>query len=305
MSNLLQALIAFVGVMLVLALAAQSVQEILKTMVVLKGRAQLKAMEGLIREATRFHGQFNIDADAIIADVKKRLAALGQKGVRKGKLRLDELGADNLKDLIASVSVSGIPGLQIAEEEAKKALEAIGERARTWYDLAVCPVDQKYRRQMRVLALAASAFVVIPLNAGAGRIFKMARTDPAFRARVDSMVAHLQAIPDTATVVVKRDSAAGGDSAAVVTTDTTRVAARNARAEAAHEMVRADSLGIFAPITGDDLSSIPWWVGILLSVLLVSLGAPFWHDLLESLFGLKNRIRAQAEQVREGGGRGR
>jgi hypothetical protein len=30
-----------------------------------------------------------------------------------------------------------------------------------------------------------------------------------------------------------------------------------------------------------------------------SAASPFWHDLLESLFGLKNRIRAQAEQVRE------
>jgi hypothetical protein len=40
-----------------------------------------------------------------------------------------------------------------------------------------------------------------------------------------------------------------------------------------------------------------WWVGIVLSTLLVSLGAPFWHDLLEALFGLKNRVRAQAEKV--------
>ena len=33
-----------------------------------------------------------------------------------------------------------------------------------------------------------------------------------------------------------------------------------------------------------------------------SAASPFWHDLLESLFGLKNRIRAQAEQVRERAG---
>jgi hypothetical protein len=34
-----------------------------------------------------------------------------------------------------------------------------------------------------------------------------------------------------------------------------------------------------------------WWLGILISTLLVSLGAPFWHDVLEAVFGLKNRAK--------------
>ena len=46
---------------------------------------------------------------------------------------------------------------------------------------------------------------------------------------------------------------------------------------------------------GQRWGDIMWWIGIVLSTLLVSLGAPFWHDLLESLFGLKNRIQAQAK----------
>jgi hypothetical protein len=45
------------------------------------------------------------------------------------------------------------------------------------------------------------------------------------------------------------------------------------------------------------LRDFRWWIGIVASVLLVSLGAPFWHDLLETLFGLKNRMQAQAQQA--------
>ena len=275
MSNLLQTLLSFIGVMLVLALAAQSIQEILKTMVVLKGNAQLKAMEGLVREATRFHGQYNIDAEAIIVEVKRRLAALGQKGWRK--LRLDELGAKNLRDLVESAPVAGISAVPIAESEARKALQLIGERVEKWYPLALCPVENKYRRQMRVVALLASALVVIPLNAGAIRVFNLARSDPEFRRRVDSAAVYLMRVSDSA------NRASGtADSAAM----------------AAHEIVKADSLGIYKPITRAELGSPSWYIGILLSILLVSLGAPFWHDLLEGLFGLKNRVRAEAERVR-------
>ncbi len=305
MSNLLQTLITFVGVILVLALAAQSVQEILKTIFTLKGSAQLKAIEGLVREAVRHKGQYSIDAEAILAEVQRRLGALGQNGWLKGKIRLDEIGADSLKDLIESVPVTALPGLPVGEAEAKSALATIADQAHKWFPLAVRPVDQRYRRRMRVMALLSSALVVIPMNAGADRMFGLARTDPAFRAVVDSMVATVQAIPDTAVVpdtanlLVTRRL---GDSSAADTTGADTASAggiRNARAAAALELLRADRSGFFNPPAWRDLGRFSWWLGIVLSVLLVSLGAPFWHDLLESIFGLKNRIQAQAQQVKE------
>jgi hypothetical protein len=43
MSGLLTTLLAFVGIILILALAAQSIQEIIKTMFTFKGTAQLTA----------------------------------------------------------------------------------------------------------------------------------------------------------------------------------------------------------------------------------------------------------------------
>jgi hypothetical protein len=309
MTNLLLALLTFVGVMLVLALAAQSIQEILKTMFVIKGATQMRAMQGLVREAVRYQGQFSIDAESILSEVTRRLAALGQKAWRKNKVRLDELSADNLRDLIESVPIGSVPGLPVAEADAKAALKAIAAQAAKWYPLAVCPVDARYRRRMRVLALVASALVVVPLNAGADRIFNLARTDPSFRARVDSIVAHLRTLPESEKDSARDSVAADSVMADTATADTAMAdtaasgtAGRNPRAEAALKLALTspDSLSLFATPGTKDLGSPIWWVGIVLSVLLVSLGAPFWHDLLESLFGLKNRIRAEAQQAREG-----
>jgi hypothetical protein len=339
MSGLLSTLLAFVGIILILALAAQSIQEIIKTMFTFKGTAQLTAIEGLVKEAVRQKGQYSIDAEAILAEIQRRLSALGQNAWRKGKVRLDEIGPESLKDLIESVPVSALPGLPVGKTEAEAALAEIAKQAHKWFPLAVRPVDARYRRRMRVLALLSSALVVIPANAGADRMFGLARSDPAFRATVDSMVAALEAIPDTATVPdTTRAGVAGGpaegseaadtaaradtatdtaadttarppaDTATDTAADTTAGPAadtaavgvtRSARAAAALELLRANRSGFFSPPARADFGRLSWWIGIALMVLLVSMGAPFWHDVLESLFGLKNRIRAQAQQVKE------
>jgi len=47
-------------------------------------------------------------------------------------------------------------------------------------------------------------------------------------------------------------------------------------------------------------------VGWTIMALLLSVGAPFWEDTLESLFGLKGLIRkkSQTQNVEEGSGEG-
>jgi hypothetical protein len=44
---------------------------------------------------------------------------------------------------------------------------------------------------------------------------------------------------------------------------------------------------------GDDFRTILGW---LVMTMLLSLGAPFWHDALQSLFGVKNLLQKKNEQ---------
>jgi hypothetical protein len=231
MGSLLETLITFVGTVLVFALAAQSIQELLKSIFAFKGRTMQSAIEGLVREATRSKGLPAETGDAILAQITARLRVLGQGGIRRLRIRLDALPAPFLQDLIGKVDPATVPELPHDPAEASAMLKAIGRQAKEWYPLAVAPVDERYRRRMRVLAFFTSAVVVVPFNLDATRLFTLAET---------------------------------------------------------HDTL----LGCF---TLDKLAQPRWWLGIFFSTVLVSMGAPFWDDLLESLFGLKKRVAASAK----------
>ncbi|NOT08892.1 MAG: hypothetical protein HOP28_11885 [Gemmatimonadales bacterium] len=304
MTTLLETLLAFVGTMLVFALAAQSVQEVLKTMFVIKGRTMLRAVEGLVREATKANRQWTIDADAIIGQVLRRVGALGQFGLRPGKIRLDALPAAQLEDLIAKVEPADIPGLPGNREDAREILKAIAKQARDWYPIAVQPVEKRYRRRMRVLSLLASALVVVPFNLDAIRIYALAQSSPEFRAdalalvgRLDS--AYVAAEPARPAADSIQPDSARADSAQVTAVDTTTTAdstrqGRTLSKEDLQQIRKVYSEDLLGRFRVENLREGRWWLGILLSIVLVSLGAPFWHDLLESLFGFKKRLAATA-----------
>lgn len=271
MGSLLETLITFVGTILVFALAAQSIQEMLKSIFAIKGRTMQSAIEGLVRESTTAVGQAPADADAILVQVTARLRALGQGGIRPNRIRLDTLPAAQLQELIAKVEPHAVPGLPAEHAKAIGILAAIGRQARDWYPLAIAPVDERYRRRMRMLAFFTSAVVVIPFNLDATRIFRLAETRPGLRAQVVAIAAHA-------------DSAYRG-----LPTKTAGSVASQSDLQQIGRVFNEDLLGCF---TLAKLKQPRWWLGILFSIVLVSMGAPFWDDLLESLFGLKSRVVA-------------
>jgi hypothetical protein len=265
MSALLEVLLSFVGVMLVLALAAQSMQELVKVVFAIKGQTTRRALEGLLTEAARAENQPQSGPD-LVDRIVERLRGLGQNGVRPGTVRLDSLSADRLTDLILHVDPRRIAGTKtLPEDAARVTLRRIADHVEAWFPLAMEPVADRYRRRMRGLSFVASAVVVLALNADALAIMRLSGDDPSFRGRVGVTAGGL---------AERRDSLDTG-----------------ALRAAADTSFLLGSLGDRRP--RDPL----WWVGIVLSTLLVSLGAPFWHDLLEALFGLKKRVQAQAAKV--------
>jgi hypothetical protein len=301
MISLLEVLITFVGAMLILALVAQSVQELIKVVLAVKGSTARRALQRLVTESTQAEGLLKGDAAQVVESVVRRLANLGQYGVRPGSLRLDKLTAPLLGELILSVEPENVGSLKgLDGKVATDRLEGVASRAVRWFPLSMDPVDDRYRRRMRGFALLSSAVVVLALNADALSILRQARHDPAFRDRIqataqrlDSLDQRVQAEAAAATATGQEERATG-DSA---TQTPTRAAADSARAEAVRLLRSGDAL-LLGGAGGWRLGDYQWWIGILISVLLVSLGAPFWHDALEALFGVKNRIRAQAAKAR-------
>ena len=293
MLSLLETLITFIGVMLVLALAAQSIQELIKIIFALKGQTALRGLRGLINEAAQSQGLIN-SAEDIYRSIVRRLQGLGQNGVRSKALRLDALTASQLADLLKHLNPAEVSDLRTSQHKTAEAtLAALAKRAEAWFSLAMDPVAERYRRRMRGVAFVSSAVVVLMLNADALVIFRQARDDDQFRERVGVATAELgglhKRVQELGGRCVKGDSAGAckelkpvldslDTRALQVATDTTFLA------------------GVTGPRRPKDLD---WWLGILLSTLLVSLGAPFWHDALEALFGVKNRIRAETRKMEE------
>ena len=270
MTSLLDVLLTFVGVMFVLALAAQSVQELLKAMFVFRGQAMRKALEGLIAEAVASQSLNQESATALMKELIRRLQVLGQKGWRDTSIRLDSLPADKLKELVATTDPTTIPSLQVDKLIAKGILKEIGLQAEKLYDLAVNPVTERYKRRMRVLALAVSAMVVIPLNVGAKKVWDAARTDAAFRQNVLSLVQTIDTLPMDAARAAD-SAAAASDSAAA-----RRMAERRSLAQGTRALQSLADTTIFKlGFPGSsDWKSFRWWVGIIISIINI-VGIPF------------------------------
>lgn len=306
MSRLLEVLLAFVGTMLVLALVAQSIQEVIKAMFALKGQARLQALQRLIVESSQAAGLGRGDGEQLFTEVEKRLRAIGQHGLRTGAVRLDIVTPDTLKELLKAVDPSRLPELRAATApDAERRLAGVADQAERWFDLAMQPVEDRYRRRMRGWALGSSALIVLAFNADALVILDQARLDPAFRAEVESNVGVItdlrvgqRALADSLAL---SPGVALGPDGTVVNDSLRQVWQGRHDSLAARQVSVARELAWSEGFLGTWRDWRPrdgtWWIGILASILLVSLGAPFWHDLLEALFGLKNRVRAQAAQA--------
>src|SRR6266404_3870795 len=297
MASLLEVVIAFVAVMLVLALAAQSLQEVIKIMVAVKSQTAVRALRGLVLEAAKASKLLESDGEAIFRTVVERLQGLGQNGVRKSALRLDMMTPEKLASLIETSTPVAKSSLEAtADTKSDDRLKDVAKKVIDWFPLAWDPVDDRYRRRMRGYAILSAAIVVIGFNADALAVLQQAREDPAYRAAAIGTATHLDSLSQRANRL-SDTTQAGGD---------TTAAGRKARADSLTVVRDSIAKGILAVKAGETgfvlgarggqrWGDIMWWIGIVLSTLLVSLGAPFWHDLLESLFGLKNRIQAQAK----------
>jgi hypothetical protein len=333
MLQMLEVLITFVGVILVMALAAQSIQEIIKMMFAIKGRTSLEALKGLLVESSKANQFPAATGETIFIQVLERLRGLGQDGVRPKAVRLDSLGKEDLCGIIKRVAACEVDGIKALDPaDGQKKLEEIATSAEGWYDLAMSPVGDRYRRRMRGYALLSSAVVVFALNADAIGIFRQASTDPEYRKAVIATVSELndkgkirRQLEDSLAVVEHpRDTTAklpAGTTQDTSTADSAQAGDSTetpaAEPDTAAIRVLKDSIHVIDSVTTAQIDSVlggqagfvigdrgdfhwsnpTWWIGIVVSILLVSLGAPFWHDLLEALFGLKNRIRAQANSL--------
>jgi hypothetical protein len=167
-------------------------------------------------------------------------------------------------------------------------MKQIADETGVWFNLSQAPVSERYRRRMQLAAFVSGLATVLTVYGDTFRLVKVIRSDSTFRA---TMIADGQR-----TYTADSTFAILADSIASLISDSTR---RSEAATLLPMMNRAQQLRdslVAAPLSAsnsflgyppDFKPNLSWVVGIAISTLLVGLGAPFWHDVLEAAFGLK------------------
>ncbi|MEP7339515.1 MAG: hypothetical protein ABI977_17390 [Acidobacteriota bacterium] len=175
-----------------------------------------------------------------------------------------------------------------------KQISHILARADSWYGTIMKSFEERYVRSMKTCALVISLLTVILLNANLFDIYRQISGNDRMR---DQLVNAGQQISQ------KLDAQrAAGQTSASQTDATIKQVADESRKNIQENIVVYTSFGFEGP---------GWWkkpgplfphgkfeaiLGWLLMTALLSVGAPFWQDVLASLFGLKNLLNKPPPQ---------
>jgi hypothetical protein len=173
---------------------------------------------------------------------------------------------------------------QVADEttDARSVIER-------WFDDAMDRVSGQYKRRIQIVTIAIAALVTVLVNADAIAITNTLRGDPALRAAIVALAEQTVQQGSFFATPVAGDPPAGGEG----TEGDDGTPAANAengegvdRERLGRLVDQTEELGL--PLGWDDPpDSQPEWLGKVLGLLLttaaVSLGAPFWFDLLSKV----------------------
>lgn len=237
-------------------------------------------------------------------------------------------GVHNVANDLESAYSALVAGVAVSAAPMKDVRESVG----SWYSTVMTGFEERYNRGMRTWAWVIGLAVVIFTNANFFTIAQRITQDDAVRASIIAAAPEVRKMFDEAGAKAQEAAtaaAAQGEGAAEL-----KAAAREELRKTVEEL-RADveaKLSVytrfgFKTMSMSDLEK--WWaqlsfnpldegwfparlgdlkhlVGWLIMTMLLSVGAPFWKDALESLFGVKNLLRGKAASTAAdtGGGSG-
>jgi hypothetical protein len=249
------------------------------------------------------------DVLGILGEIQNKVEGdLGEAEKAKDEARVGalRLASDGLRNVALHIT-----NLGKAFDAAFAPLREQLQQAEVWYDTVMQGFEERYTRHMRTVALVISVIVVMILNANFFSIYRALAADPVKTAALAEQ---------TGSILEQSRRVTGGQDGATAT-PTPAASASPAPTPAAAPVTVEDlkrqgqevselvgtykSFGI-EPLTwqqfyngitfnapaGDIFETVIGWA---IMVMLLSVGAPFWQDTLESLFGLKNLLRQKSD----------
>jgi hypothetical protein len=314
MLGTLDTIISIVIVLLVLSLIVQSIQSLIKKLLKLKSNVVFDSMQDLFKyiDTEKLVGK---TPQQLVDEVTEEFKKLGRVSLLRKNPMLDS----------------------IAKGDLQKILERLyGDKLRPhvehWFDTVMQGFDERYARHMKSVALVISFLVVILLNANFFNIYSKIANSESVRAEILAKGPEILKLAEAANKAAESapsksspQPSPGQTPNPPTTTPTDSAAAatksREDLAKGINELrglvKQSEDLGL-KPLTPKQVSD--FWnneerkfsrgaralLGWTIMALLLSVGAPFWQDTLESLFGLKGLLRkkSQSQNVEQRSGEG-
>jgi hypothetical protein len=309
----LNTVMAMIVVILILSLIVQSIQSILKKWLKLKSTTLFNSLDDLFKyvESKDLAG---IESNKLVQAVSEELRALGRVTVR-GKPMMDSIAKDDLLKLLDKIGegkTTDALGKLVLEQVDPAKVEALREKVSMWFETVMQSFEERYARHMKSVAIVISIVVVVGLNANFFEIYQNISSNDALSSSLiqksDEIQKRLSALKNNTNGAVDATGAktGSGDDAADL----------KKQIDALKELTDQSPVFGFTPLKLSDISDFihakGYWgtgdhpneraayllkllAGWAIMVMLLSVGAPFWQDALESLFGVKNLLRQKTD----------
>jgi len=288
----LDTIIAMVIVLLVLSLIVQSVQSLIKKYLKLKSRSLVDSLSDLFAY---------VDSQTLVA---KAPAELVEKVTEEFK-KLGRVSLIRKQPMLDSIAKADLT--KILEKVESKTL---ADEVDKWFDTAMQGFEERYTRHMKSVTIVVSIVVVVLLNANFFQVYHNISTNDVMRNAI------LQK-RDLVQQQLKTQSPEAATQAEALKAELTQLqkyldeapglGIRLLRPAQIADFAGAQGVWKDVPFRNRLSHGIKVIGGFAIMVMLLSAGAPFWQDALESLFGVKNLLRKKSdtENVEDKGGQPR
>jgi hypothetical protein len=271
--NYLDSAVGFVVVILMFSLVITILVQMVGLLLQLRGKNLLRGVELLLREVDP---DLKNQAQALAAQV------LNHPAIADGKKRLGiALRKNEVKLILASLAEEN-PGLKTALTERGAAISA---RIDAWYEPVMDRVTERYKMNTRWVATVFAVLLAFGLQLDSINLWKQISTNSEIRAHLlaasDSLSATSQKVLDApATTDPEQRLKALGDQAIALTSDLE---------ETKLQLVPK-------PWRLTAFESTRSLLGLILSMFLLGLGAPFWYGALRNLIGLRHVVEQKDDE---------
>lgn len=297
MLEILDVIISTVAVILGLSLIVQAIQQIFKQAFDLKSKYMRTELLALFDEPKKVSSLLNnfqttgrLSRNAsdfskrIVTELEDKLRSFGFTDLHL----LEEIELKKVKEILKEIPLAKDKTL---EDKFNDALEQVDR----WFDISKRAFQEHYERRMKYWAFIISAVVVIATNANIVEIFRELNQNKQMR---EGIVAAAPALISQAVQI--------NISPEIQLTDAQRDSMIKSKARIIQDLASEKSFGLIRwnTSTGDVISLNTFHtdfisaagkniVGWLIMTLLVSLGSPFWYDILKTIMGVKNKLKGK------------